>query len=331
MSSIPWAGTFLLVSLFFSFVFLSTGGDLSAQGLGGGVKSPAPPSRPQPKAPGNSAGGARKPKPTTTKDLDEARKRRSEKRGREESSRAETPVAPAGGLPFRFESFSKGDIRVLSTSWKTEERKGRKPFTVVSVRIANQTGSWISMKDVILTGQHVTPLDSKDERPLPVFPLRLNRFSGQAGVPLPVPPRGLQTITFTLCCAVKSTSVLRAEAGECLRFRLERPFDWNPVRVIDFKAVPTSSNGRPHKGLFVTLENEADHPVRARLKIALDGLPSLRGGTYFYSALSLRVGERKTLVLRTIPDESLPSGDPDRNTMPSDFQVRSVEVADMQF
>jgi hypothetical protein len=119
--------------------------------------------------------------------------------------------------------------------------------------------------------------------------------------------------------------------GKYVKFKPKSPLNWDPVQVDGWRVGATETQGTPHQGLFVTLVNDAAHPVRARLRVELADVAPQGGSLFFFSEVSLREGERKNAILRTIPDEGIPTSDRAREMLLEDFKVRRVEVVDTLF
>lgn len=336
----------LRIAFIAAVILLFSCDSLFAQGTGrGGVPtagrggSPTPRSTPGPAGPtgGRSNGGSApvdnsKPKATTTTDLDEARKRKRRKDERDNQVLPSTPAPAAStAMPLIFQSLTANDVRVMSTSFDTEAKRGLHPFTVVKVLVANLTDSYISVQEIRLNGRRVTPLDDKDGRRIPLFPLGLDRFADAGRLNAPIPPRLRKTYSFAFPFALKSPSDLDARISRYVKFVTAKPVDWSPLKVVDWTTPETVTNGKKHKGLIVTLQNKADFPVNGRIKVSLNGVDFAGGNTFFFSDVGFEKNERKTVVLRTIPDEGLPPGNPERENMPERFKVKKVEIADLQF
>lgn len=329
----------LLTSFFLLFLFIAADG-LFAQKAGGGGKAPPGPAQPPPKSPPSGmppkAQGSPKTQKPTLKDLDEKRIRVRDKHEKAKQNTSSTGNTPAPNVPstppgLEIEPNEKGDVRIASTSWRIEARKGKRPFTVLTIKVANNTDRFISVRDFRVEGRNLAVLDPMDTRPLPPMPLVLKRFSDVNRIPAPMGPRGRQTLTFALPFALKSTADLKARVGRYVKFKVRNPLDWEPVNVVRWETGQTISKGRNHQGLFLVVENKAAYPVKARLKVTLDDLESAGGGSLFFHQVALDPKERKTVMVRTIPDEGCLPGDPRREMYPEIFKVKNVGIADLQF
>jgi hypothetical protein len=341
MLSFPLRITMILaVALLFccDSLFAQGRGGVPTAGRGG---TPPPRSTPGPAGPtgGRVTGGSTprdnsKPRAVTTTDLDEARKRkrRKEERDNQQTSGTSAPAAATGtGMPLIFQSLTPNDVRLMSTHYELVAKRGQHPFTEVKVLVANLTDSYISVQELRLNGRRVTPLDVNDGRDVPLFPLELDRFADSNRLNAPIPPRQRKTYTFAFPFAIKSPSDLDARISRYVKFTTAQRVDWSPLKVVDWSTPETVTNGKKHQGMIITLQNKADFPVNARVKVSLNGVDFAGGKTYFLSDVAFKKNERKTLVLRTIPDQGLPPGSPDREQLPERFKVKKVEIADLQF
>ncbi len=303
---------------------------------------PAPPS---PVTPGRVKEGTPTkealPKKGPNRSLEElelSRKRRLERLKRlQELTEAENqkvlrvpPVLPKLPWPVTFQPHGKRDLDVY-TSWKVKAVKGKRPFTLLTVKIKNRTSSYLSMTDLLLDGEKIAPLDATDPREIPVFPFRLNRFRDSDRLPAPVRPRDSRTLTFTLPFALEKKSTLNALAGKYFKFIPQSKVDWEPVRIIGWDVVKTRSRGHDHQGLIVTVENRASYPVNAKLTAELEEATFAGGETLFQSEVSLLAKEKRRLIFRSIPDEGVKPGSLDREARPDRLRVRTVTISDIQF
>lgn len=300
------------------------------------------PSRPSPGRPGQvkEAPPAKEPLPSkgpnrSLEELELARKRRLEKLRRlaeEESKKAirVPPVLPKLPWSATFQPPGKNDLDISST-WKIKAGKGKRPFTLLTVRIKNRTNSYLSLADLLLDGERLTPLDKKDKRMIPDFPMRLNRFADEDRMPGPVPPRGTRTLTFAFPFALDRKSKLNTLAGKYYKFLPASKVEWDPVRVVGWEVVDTMSRGQNHQGLLVTVKNRADYPVTVKLMADLAEATFAGGETLFLSEVTLQAKERKRMIFRSIPDEGAASGSTERDARPDNLRIRSITVADIQF
>jgi len=320
----------------FISIFLFSTTFVSAQVVKPVQRGPGPAT---PKGP--SAGGVKQPaKPkSATKAIDEARKRRkkkdalrekSEEEAKKTSSTRPTPTAVTS-LKVKFEPVKSGELKIVSTKWSTVAKKGKKPFTVFTVEVENLTDSYISVQNLVMYCKSIKPLDRKDKRRIPMFPMVLNRFCGKGMLASPIRPHKRQKLTFTGPFAARLSSDIKGSVGEYVKFTPTGGINIDPIKVVRWSTSQTRSNGKEHMGLFIVLENKASYPVQAEIKVSLDKMKYSGGKTFFMTQAALKAKERKTLILRTIPDQGLPSSDPARNLLPDSFEVRSVEVVDVQY
>jgi|GEM_PF-2323906 len=341
--STPIARNFLfrktcLAVIALSVFLLLAGSGLYAQGVGGprapGARAPSTPKTSQPR--GNS--GAKQPdrgKGSSLKDLEDARIRDRERRERaekeEETHQTDPDDDKSVARVIEYLPLGANDLKVLSMSWSTEARRGNHPFSVLKMRVANRTNNLLSLQKIRLLGGTPLPLRDDDDRPLPRLPSDVSRFENIKGLSRPIQPHSTQQLTFAFPYALKPGANIRAEVDKYVKFKTSIPFDWNPVKVIRWTTCTAQSGGVSHQGLFVTVENRSGDPVKAKLKVTLDGVESAGGRTFFFTNLSLAPKERKNLALRTIPDEGLPVDDPAHQTKPESFKVKKVEVSDIQY
>jgi len=331
----------IVLALCAGVIFLIFDPAASAQGVrGSGPRAPGPraPATPKPAQPGGASntpktGGGKQR--VTTEDLDEARLRERERLERlkkdDDSSGKTTPVPSKPSLNLVFEPVLPGDVQIISTTWKRGAPRGKNPFTVLKVNVMNTSSSYISVQSLILDGSRIRPLDVQDDREMPSFPIDISPFDDATGLRSPIPPRSRQDFVMALPFAIKPTSRLRAEVGRCVKFRSIIPVEWQPVCIRGWNTVSTSSGGVTHLGMFVNVDNTGSFPVTARLKISLADVEAAGGKTFFFATLKLGEQQRRSLIVRGIPDEGRPIDDKAREMRPETFKVIAIEVADVQF